>query len=195
MSDHTHLRRGYSLTELLVVVAVLGLIAAIAVAEVRRSWQRARLDSAAGEVRAFIQSAYTFAGNNGAPVFIRLVPGGTGAVLQVTQNLDGSGRLFGSYTAPDFLNFSATTAGSFDGCTWPTQAAPPYPAPTAAAPGILEWDPQGRVLQPWSGALVSGAQTLVLTHRSMAQGELTPKIVHTLRVSALGQVTAVRSAS
>ncbi len=173
---------GVTLAEALIVVALMALIVAIAVVQINKSWQKSRLESAAGDITSFLQSAYTYAMANRAPVFVRFEsdPLNPSVVaLRITQNIDGSGREFKKYDVPGFVGPAATP-------TWPSPASGVW---------YLECDTNGRTFDPGTGTPVAGSQVLAITHTSMISGWLTPKIVYTIQVFPLWQVTAIKSIS
>jgi prepilin-type N-terminal cleavage/methylation domain-containing protein len=199
----TRSKSGFSLIEVLVVVAILGLIALLAVVQVNKIWQKSRLRAEAGNLTAFLQSAYTYMVTNRAPVFVQLQPGAVGQQLslRICQRVDcsidvnGNGILGTPYTMPSFatLNTSATNGESVDAKTvWPCNCAvPPSPCTiTNGSPGVLELDTMGRAANPFCTyfSQVTAAQTLFMTHVDMVTGALTPQIVYTLQVFPVWKV-------
>ena len=189
-------QRGFTLIETLVVVAILGFVAALAVVQINKIWQKARLKAEAGNLSALLQSAYTFMVNNRAPVFVRLVPGTSGAATQVTvtQNVDGTGTLFDTYTLPSFVSLSTTSTagGAMDSATNWACACSGCTVPDSSTPGVLEIDTLGRTLNPGCNPVsqVRAAQQILMTHVNMigTSPALTPKIVYTLQIFPVWKV-------
>ena len=67
-------RRGFSLIEAMVVVAILGIIAVLGGGEIARAWKRQKLQSASGDVRVLFQRAYSEVFRRGTAVFIQVGP-------------------------------------------------------------------------------------------------------------------------
>ncbi len=65
---------GFSLMELMIVVAILGLIAVIATMVVSQTIKRQRLAAAAGQLQAFMEKAYVLSIQDHSPVFVVLLP-------------------------------------------------------------------------------------------------------------------------
>jgi len=195
-------QRGFTLLEALVVVAIIGIAAALAVVQVNKAWQKSRLDGAAHDLQSFLQSAYTFMVNSRAAVFVVLTPGSgsTPTTFTITQNADGSGTLFGTYSLPDFVSLSTASAanGALDSRTVFPCACPPGTCTLGSGtPGVLECDPIGRAMNSACSppAMVTGAQTLVLTHVDMVTGKLTPRIVYTIQIPPVWKAQLTQAVS
>ncbi len=204
---------GFTAIEILIVVALIGLIAAIAIVQISKAWQRAQLDSEAGNIRAFFQSAYTFMVNNRAAVYVHLVRnGGTvPPVLSIVSlNPDNTiNKVYSTHTVPTYISLSTTSTslGDLDANTvfpaWP--ATCPFNNIVGSsnyAEGMLECDATGRAMDPPALTLtcliptmVIGPQRLFVTHQNMVAGSLTPRIVYTLQVSPLWNVTLIKTVS
>ncbi len=50
---------GFTLIEALVVLAIVGLLALVAIVPINSYWQRSRLETTAGDIRNFLQSGAT----------------------------------------------------------------------------------------------------------------------------------------
>ncbi len=207
---------GFTAIEILIVVALIGLVAAIAIIQISKAWQRAQLDSEAGNIRSFLQSAYTYMINNRTAVYVELNRGSypTPSTLSiVTLNANGTvNTVYSTHTVPIYVSLSttSTTYGALDNNT----VFPEWPATCPAnnivqggtavtSQGMLQCDATGRAMAPPAGGtttcqiptMVTTPQQLVVTHVKMVSGGLTPKIVYTLQISPLWNVAMNRSVS
>ena len=194
--------RGFTLLEALVVLLIMGLIAALAAVQINNIWQKSRLRSEAGNLSALLQSAYNYMVTNRAPVFVRLVPGiagGPATVVAVTQNVDGSGTIFGTYTLPSFATLDPKLGGvgGVNGLStstvWPCGGGSSCPTTctiSSTTPGVLEVDTMGRAVDPCTGTQVKAVQQLLMTHVNMvgSGASLTPEIVYTMQVFPVWKV-------
>jgi len=69
-----HGRRGFSLIEMVAVVAIIGMIIAIGSSSISKAWKRQKLQSAAGDIRVLFQRAYSEVQRRGIPVFVQVGP-------------------------------------------------------------------------------------------------------------------------
>lgn len=103
--------RGFSLVELLAVIAILGIIAIIGGQSILKAWQRQKLQSAAEDIKVFLQRAITESQRANVPVFVLFGSASTGGsykylpiYLLADANQDG------------ILQFGATACRVFAPC-------------------------------------------------------------------------------
>ena len=210
-------RRGFSLIELLIVVAILGLILAIAGAQVSKTFRRAKVDTVADTVRNFIQDAAGQVQKQNLPVFIVL--------SRVTSPAPGFYRL-------QAIADSGATASALDGPVYNTKPVgdpandatkdtivAQYDVPgeialsgtSAAVPQIestfwsvntldtasrtLLCDFQRRAIDPGTGRQIVGVATLSVSHVDMLQatGMLKPLINDQIRINPIWSARILRT--
>ena len=153
-------QKGFSLIELLIVVAIILIIAAIAIPNLLRARMAANESSAVGSVRTLTTSNVTYFStwNNGfAPTIATLggAPGGAavcGAALLVDNQLAVTGQKSGyniSYNVGTLNAAAAPTCGAPGGNTFAFTALPINPGTTgqsafcASEDGVVRKDPTG----------------------------------------------------
>ena len=166
------------------MVAILGLLVAIAIPWVAGAIQRARLDTQAQEIRNFMLGAYTRAGEQRTPVTLRLEAPAAGARrMVIARNTDGTDEL-AALRLPQWLGLSTASVAGVT-ANWPQPAG-------VTDVYFLQCDPMGRALNPLTGNQVAAVQTLVVTHRNMVGGNLRPRIRYEVQVFPIWQVQARR---
>ena len=190
---------GFSLIEVLVVVAIIGMLAVIMTIAVSRTLKRQRLETAAHEVQSFLNRAYTTTSATGRSTFVWVsAPSTDGArtmrIYDDTNN-DGvfstsSDEIVDTQPLPSDLVLSAP----------PTSAAyRSWPATSTSNTFIIECDIQGRAIDPpnssTNGSTTTGVPITLpaivsITHKEMgAGGTLRPDISYFLSVNLLWQPT------
>ena len=103
-------RRGFSLVEMIAVVAIIGIIVAIGSTEITKAWRRQKLQSASGDVKMLFQRAYSEVQRRGIPVFVQVGPLVTSGAAKYMPIY-----LVGDLTQDEILDpFSKTPIGGQD---------------------------------------------------------------------------------
>ena len=99
--------KGFTLIEMVIVVAILAVVAGIATIGISDTLKRQRLDAAANQLQSFIQSASYYARQNSIGVFVwlahRPAPGGGGTLwwyCYLIQDTNGNDVLDYNLTSP-----------------------------------------------------------------------------------------------
>ena len=204
-------RRAFSLVELLVVVAILGIILAIAVGQASKSFRRAKVDSIADTIRNFIQDAGAQVQKQNLPVFIELSwvaapsPGfyRFQAIADSLTNgvLDGppynpigtidatKDSIVAQYDVPSEIALSGIVgAAQIESTLWSTNTAD-------QSTRSLLCDFQRRTINPTSGGQIAGVATLSVSHVNMLQssGQLKPLINDQIRINPIWSARILRT--
>jgi prepilin-type N-terminal cleavage/methylation domain-containing protein len=67
-------RRGFSLVEMLAVVAILAIVFILGGIEISKAWKRQKMQSASGDIKVLLQRAYSEVQRRGIPVFVQVGP-------------------------------------------------------------------------------------------------------------------------
>lgn len=171
--------------ELLVVVAILGLIATAVVLPVNAYFQRSRIEGAANDVRNFLVGAQTLALNTNSRVTVTVQQiGGLWTFSVTPANPPPAGSSAATLRTrlelPAYIVVTGLWLGS--ACDWPLDS------------GIqsLVCDTMSRTLHPVTGQQLTASATVRLTHISIAQGRLSPPILYEVRVAPLWSVATVK---
>lgn len=166
---------GVTLVEALVVLAILGLVTAIVAVPINSYWQRSRLQSTAGDIRNFLQTAYTEAVNQHTQVTVTLQQDTTTGNWQLQLNPPPAAprTALGTYVVPSFVSLAYNPTAAAGG--WPTSGAISSiicdtMSRTLCPVGFASCDPTST-----TPAQVTNVRTLSITHTSMVDGSLTPK--------------------
>ena len=175
---------GVTLIEALVVLAILGLVTAVITVPINSYWQRSRLQSAAGDVRNFLQVAYTEAVNQHTQVTVSMQQVAGKWQLQIAPApLRGpSTFLFPDVVDCTTLNPAATAGG------WP--AIGPVRS-LVCAPNGLTFIPAGATCAATesAGSQVREVKTLSITHTSMVDGSLSPNTRFDIQIFPIWNVS------
>lgn len=177
--------RGYSLVELLVVLALLAFIALVATVQVQAIIQKNELQSQVRAVQAFLQEVPQLVSKYQQPLWVIFIPaGGTGpgGLVKVATDQNGTQVL-------RQLQIKNTIAFVLSGTPkWENWATP--------APGTFEigCDTFFRTVTP----TLTGSEQLknpalaVFTHQNMISGSLRPKHTWVLSVNPVWEVQLAR---
>jgi type IV pilus assembly protein PilA len=122
-------RRGFSLIELLIVVAIILIIAAIAIPNLLRARMAANQSAAVSNIRTITSAAIVYSStyNNGLPPSLQTM-GGVGVA-----NCDGAILLDDTLTTPPYHKSGYIYDYQPEGATIPS------PPPSCGAPGVSEF--------------------------------------------------------
>ena len=200
---------GFSLIEILVVVAIMGMIAVIMTIAVSRTLKRQRLETAAHEVQSFVERAYVLTASQGTGVFLQLSdPPAADGSRTLTLYADTNGdQMFDKATDQvletqvipgDILVQTATTTWPHPNnpagltyyllyCDWQGRSNSASETYTGAAPIPSAWLPV-----PLTGPPLTAPVALSLTHKEMAAGVLKPNLRYDILVNVLWRPTIVK---
>ena len=168
---------GFTLIELVIVVAIIGMLALILTVAVARTLKRQRLETAAHELSSFMENAYVRGQTQGTSVFVTAVKNAdnsaTFSIVADSNNnnqLDSSDEVLSTQLVPNDIAVAgiSTVPSSFGSNTWPK----------SGSTWMLFCDSLGRTMDPTVNppVQVAGIQTLSITHQEMLSGSLAPKV-------------------
>jgi prepilin-type N-terminal cleavage/methylation domain-containing protein len=204
------MRRGVSLVELLVVLAILAIVLTFGISGMNAAFKRQRLGSAADELRTLGDRARAEMQSRNAETFVvfgRYVDGvGTDVAVVADGNGDGDGldvdangdglfddpvnadRVLWRFRVPAdvALSNASLTAQSFN-----SQWGRPSSGPVSA---VLMCDFMGRAMIPGSTpTMIAGPATVRLTHREMLSEQLKPFVTYTVSIEPLFRTSIGRT--
>ena len=182
---------GFTLIEALVVLALIGLITLVAIVPINAAWQRSRLETTAGDIRNFLQSAYFEAMNQHAQVVVTLQQNSTTGLweLHLTPPPPAPRTANGTLVIPAFISLADNPANTAGG--WPVSSS------NTSIRGVT-CDPGDRTLVPTgftgsaaesAGQPVQEVKTLAVTHVNMVDGSLQPNTRFDIQLPPIWSVT------
>ncbi len=186
---------GFSLIEMLVVVAILGLIALIMTINVAAALKRGRLEAAANQLRSIVESARVNAAEQGAGVFVVLTGNPDGSwTVRLIRDANGDGQLQDPASGGADVLLQSQTDGPTNRLTNDLLLAVADPDPLW--PGRNNWpqvggrflllcSPAGQPFVPGGTTALTVPQVISITHNEMVSGALHPRIRYDLTVSPL----------
>jgi prepilin-type N-terminal cleavage/methylation domain-containing protein len=195
-------RRGFTLMEAMVVVAIIGFTVAIAGAQVLRTLKRNQLSSTEQSLQLFASRAYLEMQRRGTMVFLKVGPvrpwtvAGPDAFVPVElwADADNDGALD---TTKDLLIDSLQlvildkqTGDNIQQISLSTVAVTQIESANWSANGtarsvarVLACDNFGRTIDPSTNQQIAASATLSITHTDMVAGRLSPRLNFQLRIS------------
>lgn len=192
---------GFTLIEMLVVVAIIGMIALIMTINVIATLKRGRLDTAANQLRSLVESARIAALDQRTGVFVVISQNGDGSwTAQLVADTNGDGDLTfdpaNPNAGPDMpvrqhlflltndLAVAPTTAPAA-GLMWPG----PNNWPVSNGSFVLRCDLRGQPWAPGGAAALTTPAIISITHGEMANGTLRPRVRYDITLSPLWHTT------
>ncbi len=187
-------QKGFTLVEILTVLAIIGIVAMITTLQISNAVNKANLEGTSGELRAFLDAAKSETVRYSGPItidygvvpntyFVAAFRGRT--ALRLWDNSDTVRKVL---LLPDYVKWSVNP-GTAAPASWPP---PPTPAPASTfGPGLFSCDTMGRTLV--NGSQATTAQTLAITHRGMLDeagfGSVRPRLRYDVQLYPLWAVT------
>jgi prepilin-type N-terminal cleavage/methylation domain-containing protein len=219
LAPRPHGRRGFSLVEMLAVVAIIGIIVVIGGSEISKAWKRQKLQSASADIKILFQRAYSEVQRRGYPVFIKVGPLVTaGAVKYMPIYLIGDNAQNGiidtfnkTPTATEDLlidQYNIVVKGltgtlgvtgvdqefclSDDGTNLVKSTLWSDNSADWNNPRVLMCDFQGRTIDTLTGRQIGAPATLVFTHVDVINGSFQPPTRYMLSINPVWSVRVVK---
>ncbi len=210
-------RRGFSLVEMLAVVAILGIIAIIGGGEISKAWKRQKMQSASTDIKILFQRALSEMQRRNMRTFIQVGPLITAGAarympIYLVGDADGDGALAACFAnpptvpCPDLLideydivvkgltGVKGVTGVDQEFCLSDldvTQVESSLWSDNSTSwnnPRVLMCDFQGRAIDTLSGRQIAGPATLVFTHVNVVNQALMPPTRYVLSINPVWTV-------
>ena len=214
-------RRGFSLVEMLAVVAILGIIAIIGGGEISRAWKRQKMQSASTDIKILFQRALSEMQRRNMRTFIQIGPLITAGAarympLYLVGDADGDGALAACFAnpptvpCPDLLideydivvkgltGVKGVTGVDQEFCLSDldvTQVESSLWSDNSTSwnnPRVLMCDFQGRAIDTLSGRQIGGPATLVFTHVNVVNQSLMPPTRYVISINPVWTVRVAK---
>jgi prepilin-type N-terminal cleavage/methylation domain-containing protein len=192
-------RRAFTLMEVLVVVAIIGLVMAIAVSALNTFFKKEDVSGVANNVRTVIQHAVIEMQNRNLRTFVELsqvsaTPPFWRVKLYADTNDNGileplTDAVIQTFDCPSQISFSTVNTTSMETAGWSVNTAD-------TATRSLLCDYQGRTANSGTQVTNTTIATLEITHRDMlllSAPKLKPSIRYEIRIGPLWNATVQRS--
>ena len=182
--------QGFTFIEVLVVVAIIGLISTMVMVSLNSYWQRSRLEGGANDVRSFLLTAQDLAIATNDRVTVTLQKIGSSWVLEMLPErppTPGSVLDLGvrrRMELPAHLVVNGLTLG--DGTDWVE-----YPANVHNVVCTSRSRTQQQTAAKVFGD-IPNTRVLRLTHESIVEGRLSPRTVFEIQISPLWNVRMLK---
>jgi len=195
-ADQPSGERGFSLIEVLVVVAILGLISVIMTVAVSKTLKRQRLETAAHEIQSFVERAYVNSASFGQAVFVQVsdpAADGSRTMNMFVDAAPGDGVYDSATdtrigTQPITSDIQLVTGST----TWPKPTGQTYYLLECNTLGQAMTAPLKATPQVDYPVRLDAPVALALTHKEMASGNLTPNMRFDVMVNVLWRPNIVR---
>ena len=216
-----HGRRGFSLVEMMAVVAIIAIIFIIGGSSIMTAWKRQKLQSASGDIRVLFQRAYSEVQRRGIPVFVKVGPLVTSGAakympLYLVGDADQNGVLAACFANPPTVACPDLLIDEYDivvkglsgtkGTTGVdqefslseldvTQVKSTLWSDNTTSwtnPRALMCDFQGRAIDTLTGRQIAGPATLVLTHVDVVNQSFQPPTRYMLTINPAWSVRVIK---
>ena len=214
-------RRGFSLVEMLVVVAILAIIFIVGGGEISKAWKRQKMQSASTDIKILFQRALSEMQRRNMRTFIQVGPLITAGAarympIYLVGDADGDGALAACFAnpptvpCPDLLideydivvkgltGVKGVTGVDQEFCLSDldvTQVESSLWSDNSTSwnnPRVLMCDFQGRAIDTLSGRQIAGPATLVFTHVNVVNQALMPPTRYVLSINPVWTVRVAK---
>lgn len=191
-------RRGFTAIEILVVLAILGIIAGLAAPRIIALNRRMSLEGTSAGFRSFVQQAGVLSQRRNLAYFVVVNPrisdpgqnDDLSRPVQLVEDTNGNGTydagtdvVVNTMTIPPGISLSRTDPTIADQTLWQVTGS------GAASVYSLGVDLRGRTITPTTGAPITGVATMSMTHTGMVTSAVRPLVDFQLRINPLFNVS------